>query len=60
MSLSREALLCLCNPLQTLGVCQCPVNLILDLQDDEYLRYAMRLSARSKQNAHLSILYLVV
>lgn len=39
MSLSRVALLCLCNPSRIVDAHQCPGGLVCDLQDDDYRCY---------------------
>lgn len=58
MSLSRVALLYLCNPSRTVNAYQCPAGLVCDLQDDDCRRYDRRPSLFCQRAAnlwHLSI-----
>ena len=63
MSLSRVALLCLCNPSQIVDAYQCLDDLDLDLQDDDYRRCDRRSHLFCQRAANilpLTILHFVV
>lgn len=63
MSLSRVALLCLCDPSQTVEAYRCPIDPVFDLQDDKCRRYDNRSSRpcpRAIDTMPLLVSYLVV